>query len=142
MSNEKFLEVQGIPLAYNQYLSNSATVGLMFLGGFASDKEGSKALALEAMAKTRDYDFLRFDYLAHGNSDGDFQTAAVAMEIAGCETDLFYLWTAANDRVTDIHEFQTDTAVGMCPPRTPVHAAAWVPYGLLGIHAGWNVRKP
>ena len=74
MSSEKYHEVQGIPLAYNQHLSKSATVGLMFLGGFASDKEGSKALALEALALERGYDFLRFDYLAHGNSGGDFET--------------------------------------------------------------------
>lgn len=74
MSKENFHEVQGIPLAYNQHLSKSATVGLMFLGGFASDKEGSKALALESLAVERGYDFLRFDYLAHGNSGGDFAT--------------------------------------------------------------------
>ena len=72
MPNEKFLTVQGIPLAYNQRLCKSATVGLLFLGGFASDKEGSKALALEALAEERGYDFVRFDYLGHGNSGGDF----------------------------------------------------------------------
>lgn len=74
MCSEKFLEVQGVPLAYNQRSSKSATVGVLFLGGFASDKEGSKALALQALALERDYDFLRFDYLGHGNSGGDFQT--------------------------------------------------------------------
>lgn len=73
MSKQNFLEVQGVPLAYNQSLSKSATVGLMFLGGFASDKEGSKALALENLALQKGYDFLRFDYLAHGQSGGDFE---------------------------------------------------------------------
>lgn len=74
MSNEKFLNVQGTPLAFNQSSCKSATVGVMFLGGFASDKEGSKALALEAMAQKRGYDFVRFNYLGHGNSGGDFET--------------------------------------------------------------------
>ena len=73
MSSEKYLNVQDVSLAYNQNLSKDATVGLMFLGGFASDKEGSKALALEALALERGFDFLRFDYLGHGRSGGDFQ---------------------------------------------------------------------
>ena len=77
MPNQEFLNVQGVSLAYNRHLSKRATgapqVGLMFLGGFASDKEGSKALALEELAMERDIDFLRFDYLAHGQSGGDFE---------------------------------------------------------------------
>ena len=74
MTEQDFLTVQGVPLAFNRHTSPRAKVGLLFLGGFASDKEGSKALALEALAVARGYDFLRFDYLAHGNSGGDFQT--------------------------------------------------------------------
>ena len=78
MSNQEFLQVQGAWLAYNRHLSKQDTgdgqVGLMFLSGFASDKEGTKALALEALALEHDVDFLRFDYLGHGQSSGDFQT--------------------------------------------------------------------
>lgn len=46
--------------------------GVVFLGGFRSDKEGTKALALEAWARAEGRAFLRFDYSGHGQSAGDF----------------------------------------------------------------------
>lgn len=45
--------------------------GIVFLGGFRSDKEGTKALALEAWARAEGRAFLRFDYSGHGASSGD-----------------------------------------------------------------------
>lgn len=50
---------------------------VVFLGGFRSDMTGTKALALDAWARARDQSFLRFDYFAHGASDGDFAEATV-----------------------------------------------------------------
>ena len=47
--------------------------GVVFLGGFRSDMTGTKATALEAMAKARGLGFLRFDYTGHGASSGDFE---------------------------------------------------------------------
>ncbi|WP_415184530.1 alpha/beta hydrolase [Phaeovulum sp.] len=51
--------------------------GVVFLGGFRSDKEGTKALALEAWARARGAAFLRFDYSGHGQSSGDFLDGAI-----------------------------------------------------------------
>lgn len=51
--------------------------GVVFLGGFRSDKEGTKALALEAWAKAEGRAFLRFDYSGHGASSGDFLDGAI-----------------------------------------------------------------
>lgn len=51
--------------------------GVVFLGGFRSDKEGTKALALEAWAKAEGRAFLRFDYSGHGSSSGDFLDGAI-----------------------------------------------------------------
>ncbi|MCV2868204.1 alpha/beta hydrolase [Defluviimonas sp. WL0002] len=51
--------------------------GIVFLGGFKSDKEGTKALALEDWARTRGRAFLRFDYSGHGLSSGDFMDGAI-----------------------------------------------------------------
>ncbi|MGE0153155.1 MAG: alpha/beta fold hydrolase [Reyranellaceae bacterium] len=50
---------------------------VVFLGGFRSDMAGTKALALDAWARRHDQAFLRFDYFAHGASDGDFAEATV-----------------------------------------------------------------
>ncbi|MCW5729801.1 MAG: alpha/beta hydrolase [Alphaproteobacteria bacterium] len=46
--------------------------GVIFLGGFRSDMEGTKALALEAACRARGRAFLRFDYSGHGRSGGNF----------------------------------------------------------------------
>lgn len=51
--------------------------GVVFLGGFRSDKEGTKALALEAWSKAEGRAFLRFDYSGHGSSSGDFLDGAI-----------------------------------------------------------------
>ena len=51
--------------------------GVVFLGGFRSDMEGTKALHLEAWAKDRGRAFLRFDYSGHGQSGGRFEEGAI-----------------------------------------------------------------
>ncbi|MEM7236996.1 MAG: alpha/beta hydrolase [Pseudomonadota bacterium] len=46
--------------------------GIVFLGGFRSDMNGTKATWLESWAAERGRAFLRFDYSGHGESAGDF----------------------------------------------------------------------
>jgi pimeloyl-ACP methyl ester carboxylesterase len=46
---------------------------LLFLPGYASDMEGSKALALDAFAQRRGVAMLRFDYSGTGSSEGSFE---------------------------------------------------------------------
>ena len=57
-------------IAYNRVSGKSP--GVVFLCGHGSDKEGNKALFLEAWAKNYGQAFLRFDYSGHGSSDGLF----------------------------------------------------------------------
>ena len=67
----KFLVTpSGQQLAYSFIRGTGPTV--IFLGGFKSDMEGSKANFLEKWAKKRNRSFLRFDYSGHGQSSGDF----------------------------------------------------------------------
>jgi pimeloyl-ACP methyl ester carboxylesterase len=51
--------------------------GIVFLGGFASDMEGTKAVHLEAWARNQGRDFLRFDYSGHGASSGAFTEGCI-----------------------------------------------------------------
>jgi pimeloyl-ACP methyl ester carboxylesterase len=51
--------------------------GVVFLGGFRSDMEGTKALHLEAWARRTGRAFLRFDYSGHGQSSGAFGDGAI-----------------------------------------------------------------
>ena len=46
---------------------------VVWLGGFRSDMTGVKAQALADWAQARGRAYLRFDYLGHGASSGDFQ---------------------------------------------------------------------
>lgn len=82
---------QGRRLAFHRSPGNGPWV--VFLGGFKSDMQGTKALWLEEWAQARGQAFLRFDYSGHGQSSGDFQ--------AGCISD----WTddaqAAIEALTD-----------------------------------------
>ena len=47
--------------------------GVVWLGGFKSDMESTKALALDAFCAERGRACLRFDYSGHGISGGDFE---------------------------------------------------------------------
>ena len=69
------LTPQGRRIAYRR--SPGAGPGVVFLGGFRSDMEGSKALHLEAWAQARGRAFLRFDYSGHGQSGGAFEDGCI-----------------------------------------------------------------
>ena len=51
--------------------------GVVFLGGFSSDMEGTKALHLEGWARAQGRAFLRFDYSGHGESSGAFEDGCI-----------------------------------------------------------------
>ena len=67
-------------LAYHKYLAKENNKqGLIFLGGFKSDMNGTKAQAISAYARKNDYDFLRFDYAGHGQSSGKFLDGTIGL---------------------------------------------------------------
>jgi pimeloyl-ACP methyl ester carboxylesterase len=51
--------------------------GLFWLGGFNSDMQGSKAVALDAWAEMRNRACVRFDYSGHGESGGAFTDGTI-----------------------------------------------------------------
>nr|WP_306264025.1 alpha/beta hydrolase [Pararhizobium sp. IMCC3301] len=52
--------------------------GLVWLGGFKSDMDGSKALALARYAEQHGLGFTRFDYSGHGLSGGSFLDGTIS----------------------------------------------------------------
>ncbi len=50
---------------------------VVWIGGFRSDMEGTKALALDAAARERGWNFVRYDHFAHGRSSGDWRQATI-----------------------------------------------------------------
>src|ERR1700738_218051 len=51
--------------------------GLFWLGGFNSDMQGTKALALNAWAAEHARACVRFDYSGHGESGGEFVDGSI-----------------------------------------------------------------
>lgn len=70
-----FLSPEGRTVAY--HLTPGQGPGVVFLGGFKSDMEGTKAIHLEDWARRNGRAFLRFDYSGHGQSSGDFEDGAI-----------------------------------------------------------------
>ena len=65
----------GQTIAYHR--TPGATPGVVFCGGYASDMTGTKAVALEEFCRARGRAFVRFDYLGHGASSGDFAEGTI-----------------------------------------------------------------
>ena len=65
----------GRRIAYRQL--QGARPGIVFLGGFRSDMEGTKAVHLEQAARGQGRAFLRFDYSGHGASSGTFEEGCI-----------------------------------------------------------------
>ena len=77
MSFQILTRENGTSIAYNKLEGNSP--GLIFMSGFMSDMNGSKALALEQHCQERGLAFLRFDYMGHGNSSGNFADGTIGL---------------------------------------------------------------
>lgn len=65
----------GATLAFRRVKGAGPTV--LWVGGFRSDMEGTKALALEAAARARGWSYVRYDHFAHGQSSGDWRKATI-----------------------------------------------------------------
>ncbi|CAL1690177.1 hypothetical protein MMB232_00298 [Brevundimonas subvibrioides] len=65
----------GETLALKRVEGGGPTV--VWIGGFRSDMEGTKALALDAAARERGWSFARYDHFAHGASSGDWRQATI-----------------------------------------------------------------
>lgn len=76
MTELRHLECGGERLAYR--LREGASPALMFLPGYASDMDGAKALALDALAAQLGLAMLRFDYSGTGHSGGEFANGTLA----------------------------------------------------------------
>lgn len=65
----------GETLAFRRVAGAGPTV--LWVGGFRSDMEGTKALALDAAARERGWAYVRYDHFAHGQSSGDWRQATI-----------------------------------------------------------------
>lgn len=73
----RHLQVGERSIAYRSRAGGSPT--LVFFPGYASDMEGTKALALDAFAERRGLAMLRFDYSGTGSSSGHFEEGTLGL---------------------------------------------------------------
>jgi pimeloyl-ACP methyl ester carboxylesterase len=72
---ERLARGSGEWVAYARHPGRSPEV--VFLGGFASDMTGAKAMRLDAHCRSRGQAFTRFDYRGHGQSSGRFEDGTI-----------------------------------------------------------------
>lgn len=73
---ERFIREDGETIAYLRRGGKSP--GVVWLGGFHSDMNGTKAQALDDWAEARGRVYLRFDYYGHGASSGAFRDGTIS----------------------------------------------------------------
>ncbi|SPF78398.1 alpha/beta fold hydrolase [Pseudoprimorskyibacter insulae] len=74
-------DIQYLDSPHGRRLAYAHTAGqgptIVFLSGYKSDMEGTKAVHLEAWAKAQGRAFLRLDYSGHGISSGVFEEGCI-----------------------------------------------------------------
>lgn len=72
---QTLIRPDGETLAFKAVKGDGPTV--IWISGFRSDMEGTKALALDAAARERGWSYVRYDHFAHGVSSGDWKQATI-----------------------------------------------------------------
>ncbi|WP_262423583.1 alpha/beta fold hydrolase [Brevundimonas denitrificans] len=75
MSHDNLHRPDGERIAFRHVDGTGPTV--LWVGGFRSDMEGTKAVALDQAARERGWACVRYDHFAHGASSGDWKAATV-----------------------------------------------------------------
>lgn len=101
---QKLLLSHGDYIAYHQSKYKSNPLGIIFLGGFMSDMNGTKATYLEHYCQTNQLDFIRFDYFGHGQSSGNFSHGTIGLWKENCLTIL--------DQLTDKPQILVGSSMG------------------------------
>lgn len=77
------LDVAGESLAFVPRAGKGT--GLVWLGGWRSDMNGSKAVHLDVVAEKHGFPLLRFDYSGHGQSTGHWSEGTISKWVAESE---------------------------------------------------------
>lgn len=80
LANCEYLPVNGENIAFNK--RHGSGTGLVWLGGWRSDMQGSKAVHLDAVAERTGFPLLRFDYSGHGDSSGHWRDGTISKWVA------------------------------------------------------------
>jgi pimeloyl-ACP methyl ester carboxylesterase len=68
----------GTTIAYDRHAAFTQP-GLVYLGGFRSDRQGTKARYVHHLCQALNLPFIRFDYTGHGESSGCFEEGNLSL---------------------------------------------------------------
>jgi pimeloyl-ACP methyl ester carboxylesterase len=71
-------KADGSSVAYRTQAAQAGKGSLLWLCGFHSEMNGTKATAIGAWAERTGYGYTRFDYFGHGASSGDFRDGTIS----------------------------------------------------------------
>lgn len=73
----EYLDHRGIKIAFRRSRGRVGKAGIVWMGGFHSDMLGEKATVLHQAAVEAGRSYVRFDYLGHGESGGEFADGTI-----------------------------------------------------------------
>lgn len=73
----EYISVADCRIAYQRQVGNKNLPGILFLSGYASDMQGTKASFLAKRTEIHNISFLRFDYGGCGQSEGEFTEGTI-----------------------------------------------------------------
>lgn len=73
----EYLDHDGVKIAYRRSAGAPGLTGVVWMGGFHSDMLGEKATTLHHRVAGAGRGFVRFDYLGHGESGGQFAEGTI-----------------------------------------------------------------
>lgn len=120
-----YLETGRGRIAYHQSAGDGP--GIVFLGGFKSDMNGTKAVFLQDFARAQGRAFLRFDYTGHGESSEEFTD--------GCIGDWARDAMAAIEQLTEGPQVLVGSSMGGWIALLVCRAMPECVHGLVGIAA-------
>jgi len=83
MTSETLIRPDGTALVYDKFApeSTDAKAGVMFMHGFQSDRNATKAQFLDAACRRLGIPFIRYDAYAHGNSGGEWADFTISRAV-------------------------------------------------------------
>jgi hypothetical protein len=105
---------------------------VLFCGGYTSDMNGTKALALDRHCRARGRAYTRFDYRGHGASDGRFAAGTIgswlADALAVARRRTIGSSKAAGDQMRGLADARRGSSVGRVGPAAALAQAVAPPY--------------
>lgn len=82
---EKFItKPTGSKLVYDHGVSNDSSCAVVFLPGFMSNRQGTKAQFLKEFCAEKKLEYVGIDYRGHGDSEGEFSELTLSDWVEDC----------------------------------------------------------